>query len=61
MATKKKSNNKKKKSKLKMNIDVEVILLFIIGIITAILIYGKSGYMGSLLNEIFGGIFGLLK
>ena len=61
MATKKKSNNKKKKSKLKMNMDVEVILLFIIGIITAILIYGKSGYMGSLLNEIFGGIFGLLK
>ena len=61
MATKKKSNNKKKKSKLKMNMDVEVILLFIIGIITAILIYGKSGYMGSLLDEIFGGIFGLLK
>ncbi len=61
MAKKKKSNNKKKKTKLKMNMDVKVILIILIGIITAILIYGNSGYMGNLLNEVFGGIFGLLK
>lgn len=61
MAKKKKSNNKKKKTKLKMNMDVKVILIILIGIITTILIYGNSGYMGNLLNEVFGGIFGLLK
>lgn len=61
MAKKKKSNNKKKKTKLKMNMDVKVILIILIGIITTILIYGNSGYMGNLLNEVSGGIFGLLK
>ena len=53
------SSNKKKQQG--MNIDIKVVLLILISIITAILIYGKSGYMGTLLNEIFGGLFGFFK
>ena len=57
MAKKKKT----KKKQFKMNMDMKVIGLLLIGIITAILIYGNSGYMGNWLNEVAGGIFGIFK
>ncbi|MBO5348214.1 MAG: DNA translocase FtsK [Clostridia bacterium] len=57
----KKTKNQTKKKIFKMNADMTVVLLILIGIVTAILIYGNSGYMGNLLNEIFGGLFGILK
>ena len=59
MAKRRKKQNKKKQ--FKMNADITVVLLILIGIITAILVYGNSGYMGNLLNEILGGLFGILK
>ncbi len=59
MAKKKKSKNKKKQ--LKLNTDMKVILLILLGIILAILIYGNSGYVGNFLNEILGGMVGIFK
>ena len=56
-----KKKNKNKKKQFKMNIDITFILLILIGVITAILIYGNSGYVGNLLNEVFGGLFGIFK
>ncbi len=65
MAKKRKSNSKKKKKQqFKMNAEVEVVLLILVGILTIILIYGKSSYMGNMgfwLNDVFGGMFGILK
>ncbi len=60
MAKRKKTNNKKKQQ-FKLNIDLKIVLFILIGIIMAFLIYGHSGYMGDWLNEVFGGIFGILK
>lgn len=57
MAKKKKSNKKQ----VKLNTDIKVVLLILIGIILAILIYGNSGYIGNLLNEILGGLLGIFK
>lgn len=59
MAKKKKSKNKKKQ--LKLNTDMKVILLILLGIILAVLIYGNSGYVGNFLNEILGGMVGIFK
>ena len=59
MAKKKKSKNKKKQ--LKLNTDMKVILLILLGIILAILIYGNSGYVGNFLNETLGGMVGIFK
>ena len=59
MAKKKKSKNKKKQ--LKLNTDMKVILLILLGVILAILIYGNSGYVGNFLNEILGGMVGIFK
>ena len=50
-----------KKSTFKLNDDVRVVLLILIGIVLSILVYGNSGYMGNLLNELFGGLFGVFK
>ena len=50
-----------KKTKFKMNDDLTVVLLILVGIILAILLYGNTGYMGNLLNELMGGFFGIFK
>lgn len=50
-----------KKTKFKMNDDLTVVLLILVGIILAILLYGNTGYMGNLLNELLGGFFGIFK
>jgi S-DNA-T family DNA segregation ATPase FtsK/SpoIIIE len=57
MAKKRKS----KKKQMKLNTDIKVILLILLGIVLAILIYGNSGYVGNFLNEILGGIMGIFK
>lgn len=57
MAKKRKS----KKKQVKLNTDIKVILLILLGIVLAILIYGNSGYVGNFLNEILGGIMGIFK
>ena len=57
MAKKRKS----KKKQMKLNTDIKVILLILLGIVLAILIYGNSGYVGNFLNEILGGIMEFLN
>ena len=59
MAKRRKKQSKKKS--FKMNADLTVVLFILIGIILAILVYGKSGYMGNMLNEVLGGLFGIFK
>lgn len=59
MAKRRKKQSKKKQ--FKMNADIKVILLILIGIIISILIYGNSGYMGNFLNDVLGGLFGILR
>lgn len=55
---KKKKNNKKQ---IKLNTDIKEVLLILLGIILAILIFGNSGYVGSFLNEVLGGLLGIFK
>ena len=50
----------KKKSKV-ASIDVEVVVLIISSIISAILIYGNQGNIGQTLNNVLGGIIGWIK
>ena len=50
----------KKKNKV-ASIDIEVIVLIISSIISAILIYGNQGNIGQTLNNVLGGIIGWIK
>ncbi|MBQ3409500.1 MAG: DNA translocase FtsK [Clostridia bacterium] len=61
MAKKKVSSNKNKKKQFKLDSDVKVVLLILIGIVMTVLIYKKSSTMGIWLNDILGGIFGIIK
>lgn len=60
----KKKQNKKKSSKSKKrasNTDLAVVGLIILSILLCVLIYGKSGIVGVKLNEILGGMMGIIK
>ena len=57
----KRRKKQSKKNSFKMNADLTVFLLILAGIVLAILVYGNSGYMGSFLNEVLGGLFGTFK
>ena len=61
MGRKKGSSNKKKKQQFKMDNNLKVVLLILLGIVTAVLVYNKSSFMGIWLNDVFGGIFGIMK
>lgn len=55
---------KKKRYKKKKNVskaDVTVISLIIFSILLSVLIYTKSGIIGSKLNEILGGMLGIMQ
>lgn len=56
----KKRRYKKKKSRAS-KVDVAVISLIILSILLAVLIYTKSGVIGVKLNEILGGMLGLMQ
>ena len=56
----KKRRYKKKKSTAS-KADVTVVVLIIISILLAVLIYTKSGVVGAKLNEILGGMFGVVQ
>ena len=51
----------KKKKKTASKVDLAVVGLIIFSILLAVLIYTKSGVIGSALNEILGGIMGLIQ
>ena len=57
MARKKRYKKRKKASK----IDLAVVGMMIFSILLAVLIFGKSGYIGNTLSEVFGGMMGIIK
>lgn len=56
-----KKGKKYKKKKTASKIDITIIVLIVLSILTAVLIYTKSGVMGQKLNEVLGGIFGIMQ
>lgn len=50
-----------KKRKTASKVDVAVIALIVISVLFAVLIYTKSGIIGTKLNEICGGMFGIIQ
>ena len=62
MAKKKASKSKKKPvKKTASKIDLTVVALMIFSVLLGVLIYGKSGVVGVKLNEILGGMMGIIK
>ena len=59
---KRKTNNKKQtKQTRKMNKDTAIVILIIAGLLSGVLIYFKSGYIGEYLSNLLGGVFGIVK
>ena len=62
---KRRKNYTKKRSKrhttATSNVDVSSIAMIIISLLVATLLYTKSGYVGQTLNEILGGMLGIIK
>lgn len=58
---KRKYKKRKATKKKASNIDLAVVALIILSILLAVLIYGKSGVIGIKLNEILGGMMGIIK
>ena len=57
----KKRTNTKATRKKASNIDLAVIGLIIFSILLSVLLYGKSGIVGIKLNEILGGMMGIIE
>ena len=57
MAKRRRYNKKKQASK----IDIAIVTLIILSVLLAVLIYTKSGVIGSKLNEILGGMIGIMQ
>ena len=58
-AKRKRRYQKRKQQTSKM--DMAVVILIVVSILLAVLIYTKSGMIGTKLNEILGGIFGIVQ
>ena len=56
----KRKNNKRTKKRAS-NIDMAIVALIILSVLLCVLIYGKSGIIGIKLNEILGGMMGIIK
>ena len=58
----KRSSKKRKTTKKRAsNTDLMIVALIILSILLCVLIYGKSGVIGIKLNEILGGMMGIIK
>ena len=57
----KKRKTTKATKKTASNIDLTIVALIILSILLCVLIYGKSGVIGIKLNEILGGMMGIIK
>ena len=44
-----------------MNTETAIVMLIVAGILSGVLIYLKSGYIGKTLSDFLGGIFGIVK
>ena len=51
----------KKRAKQKSKLDLAVVSLIVFSILLAVLIYTKSGVIGLKLNEVLGGMFGIMQ
>ena len=56
--TKRKSKGRKSK---KVSTDFGVVITIIFSILLTVLIYTESGYIGIMLSDFFGGMFGIIK
>ena len=61
MAKRKTNNKKQTKQTRKMNKDTAIVILIIAGLLSGVLIYFKSGYIGEYLSNLLGGVFGIVK
>ena len=61
MARRKSNRKVSKKGKNKSNIDVAIIGTIVLSILLAVLLYTNSGTLGQTLNEVFGGMLGILR
>lgn len=55
------NNNYCKNKKKKINIDLAVIVMFVVSILLFVLIYGEKGAIGEILSPALGGIIGFIK
>lgn len=51
----------KKRAKQKSKLDLAVVSLIVFSVLLAVLIYAKSGVIGIKLNEVLGGMFGIMQ
>ena len=58
---KRKYKKRKSKKRNASKIDLTIVGLIILSVLLCVLIYGKSGVIGVELNEIFGGMMGVIK
>ena len=42
-------------------LDLAIVVLFVLSVLSAVLIYGKSGVIGVKLTEILGGLIGIIR
>ena len=62
LANKRKTTQKRQtRQTRKMNTETAVIILIVAGLLSGVLIYFKSGYIGEYLTNMLGGIFGTAK
>ena len=55
------AKRKYKKRTQKKNTNLSVIITIIISVLLMVLIYGESGYIGVILSDFLGGMFGIIK
>ena len=60
MAKRRRKTTQKKYTR-KMNTETAIVMLIVAGILSGVLIYLKSGYIGKTLSDFLGGIFGIVK
>ena len=58
---KRSTTNGKNKRKSGINIDLAVLVMFVITILSFVLIYGENGVVGEILSPALGGIIGIIK
>ena len=58
---KKSTANGKNKRKTGINIDLAVLVMFVVTILSFVLIYGENGVIGEILSPALGGIIGAIK
>ena len=61
MGRKRKYTTRNRKKSNSVNIDLTVIILFVLSILLFVLIYGQKGVIGEIISPALGGIIGIIK